>query len=147
MTFTFEFSIHSGPFHFFSVKRPKQTSKENADCNTVGKRVPVAPPSDCYRCPASMDTGCSYTSSMSSDCSKMLNCDSNLPIPYRSDARNNMYGVLRVNFANISRDEFVSDISTDSSSSTCSSVLNDLSSVDSSVVSPTVPSMLSFKNI
>ena len=58
----------------------------------------------------------------------MLHSDSSLPVPYMGGVRNSMIGVLRVN---ISHDDYVSDLSSDSSNS---NVLNDLSSVDTSVV-------------
>lgn len=127
-------------FYVISVKKPKQTTKENNDTQTVVRRVPAPPPSDYYRCPSSLDSDFnSYTSSVSSDFSHMLSNDSSLAMPYMGDVRNSMIGVLRVNYGN---GQYVSDISSDSSSS----MLNDLSSVDTSVVT-SVPSMLSFKNI
>lgn len=144
MTFTFDF--YKVVFVFaISVKKPKQTTKEHNDTTTVVRRVPAPPPTDYYRCPSSLSSDFSYTSSVSSDYSSRSNSDSNLPMPYMGDVRNNMIGVLRMNYGmngNISRGEYLSDISSDSSSS----VLNDLSSVDTSVVT-SVPSMLSFKNI
>jgi len=129
-------------FCFISVKKPKQTTKDTNDTAPIVRRVPAPPPSEYYRRPSALDSSdySSYNSSVSSDYTHMLHSDSSLPVPYMGGVRNSMIGVLRVN---ISHDDYVSDLSSDSSNS---NVLNDLSSVDTSVVT-SVPSMLSFKNI
>lgn len=145
-------------FYVLSVKKPKQPTKECTYSSTVVKRMPAPPPTEYYSCPSSQDAGVNYpmgnfhgnTCSLPSDYSVLSESNSNIPVPYMGEMKNNVIGVLRVNCnsLDLSRSDYVSDISSCSSVDSCSNVLNDLSSVDTSVV-PSVPSnsMLSFKNI